>query len=147
YFGERNNPNEKIVNNSFRNKVNEEIKNNNAYEAILVDRNEYITEGSRSNIFFIKGNNLITSPIENVLPGVTRKNIMEVAKSNNIEIIEEKIKYRDLKDIDALFISGTSPKILPISEVLEEKFDINNILLRELMISFNKKVSNYINNG
>ncbi|MGL4773745.1 MAG: aminotransferase class IV [Clostridium sp.] len=144
YFGERNNPNEKIVNNSFRENVNKEIKENNAFEAILVDRDGYVTEGSRSNIFFIKGDELITSPVENVLPGVTRKNIIDVAKAEGVKIVEKRIHYKELKEYDVLFISGTSPKILPISEVLIEKFDINNRLLRCLMDSFNKKISNYI---
>lgn len=72
YFGERNNPNAKIVNDDFRSIVNAEINKHNAYEAILVDRNGFITEGSKSNIFMINGNELITSPIKAVLPGVTR---------------------------------------------------------------------------
>ncbi|MBY7006034.1 aminotransferase class IV, partial [Clostridium botulinum] len=70
YFGERENPNAKIVNLNFREKVNIKIKENNAYEAILVDRNGYITEGSKSNIFMVKENVLLTSPIKTVLPGV-----------------------------------------------------------------------------
>ena len=59
YFGERENPNAKVINNSFRGAVNKEIKKNDAHEAILVDRNGYITEGSRSNIFLIKGSMFI----------------------------------------------------------------------------------------
>lgn len=59
YYGERENPNAKIVNDNFRAKVTEEIKKSNAFEAILVDRNGLITEGSKSNIFAIKDGNLL----------------------------------------------------------------------------------------
>ena len=52
YFGERENPNAKVINNGFREAVNKEIKKNDAHEAILVDRNGYITEGS-NRIFFL----------------------------------------------------------------------------------------------
>ena len=67
YYGERENPNAKIVNDNFRAKVTEEIKKSNAFEAILVDRNGLITEGSKSNIFAIKDGKLITAKAEAVL--------------------------------------------------------------------------------
>lgn len=92
YFGERNNPNAKIVNDDFRNMVNCEINKHNAYEAILIDRNGFITEGSRSNIFMINGNKLITSPLKAVLPGVTRGKIIDIARRIGIEVKEEEGK-------------------------------------------------------
>ena len=88
YFGERENPNAKIVNENFREKINIEIKNKNVYEAILVNKNGYITEGSRSNIFMIKDNELLTSPIKAVLPGVTRGEIINIAEKLKIRLKE-----------------------------------------------------------
>ena len=140
YFGERENPNAKVINNSFRELVTKEIKTNNAYEAILVDRNGYITEGSKSNIFLVKGDKVYTSKVEAVLPGVTRTEIIKVAKANNIEIVEENVKYTDLDKFDVLFISGTSPNILPIRTVNDMNFDVNNELLRRLMSLFDEVV-------
>ena len=140
YFGERENPNAKVINNSFREKVNKEIKKNDAHEAILVDRNGCITEGSRSNIFLIKDSNVYTSKVEAVLPGVTRTEIIKVAKENNINIIEENIRYTDLEKFDVLFISGTSPNILPIRRVNELEFDVENYLLRKLMSLFDELI-------
>lgn len=140
YFGERENPNAKVINNSFRGAVNKEIKKNDAHEAILVDRNGYITEGSRSNIFLIKGSNVYTSKVEAVLPGVTRTEIIKVAKENSINIIEENIRYTDLEKFDVLFISGTSPNILPIKRVNGLEFDVENDLLRKLMRLFDELI-------
>lgn len=141
YHGERKNPNAKVINMDFRTAVDKEIKEKNAYEAILVDRNGYITEGSKSNIFMIKGKTVITSPLEAVLPGVTRGTIMELCSKMSLELKEEKVHYKDVKDLDALFISGTSPKVLPISKVDDIEFNSSqNELVLEIMEEYSKEV-------
>lgn len=144
YFGERENPNAKIVNNNFREKVNEEIKNKEAYEAILVDRNGYITEGSRSNIFMIKDNAVLTSPVKAVLPGVTRGEIIKIAKKLEIEVKEVEYKYSDINKLDGMFISGTSPKVLPIKKVDNTILNSNNNVIKKLMKEYNDKINQYI---
>lgn len=123
YHGERKNPNAKIINMSFRVKVDKEIANKNAFEAILVDRNNYITEGSKSNIFMVKNANVMTAPLQGVLPGITRDIIINLCKNLQLNVTEEKIDYRNLKNLDALFISGTSPKVLPIKSVDNMNFN------------------------
>lgn len=123
YHGERENPNAKVINKSFRDGVNKEIKDKKAFEAILVDRNGYITEGSKSNIFMVKDKKVFTAPLQGVLPGTTREVIIEVCKKLGIEVIEQRIHYKAVKDLDALFISGTSPKVLPIRKVDEIEFN------------------------
>lgn len=133
YHGERQNPNAKIINKSFREAINDEMTKANAYEAILVDRNGYITEGSKSNIFMIRDNKLITASAKNVLKGVTRDKIIALAKDNGIEFEEAEIKYTELKNVDSMFISGTSPKILPINQVDDIELDVSNSILRLLM--------------
>lgn len=142
YFGERENPNAKIVNDDFRNKVTEQIKINNAYEAILIDRNGNITEGSKSNIFMVKDGMLMTSPTKAVLPGVTRQKIIEVAEKLNITFKEVEYKYSDVEKLDAMFISGTSPQVLPISCVGDIKLDVNNKVVRKLIDGYNELVKN-----
>lgn len=146
YHGERNNPNVKIVNENFREKVNKQIKKCNAYEAILVDRNGNITEGSRSNIFMVKGDNIITPPLEDVLPGVTRGIIINICKQNGLNIEEKKIHYKKLNNMDAVFISGTSPKVLPVCFIGEKKFfssSNNNVL--KIIKNYDNIVREYIN--
>lgn len=144
YFGERENPNAKIVNNDFRAKVTEEIKLHNAYEAILVDRNGFITEGSKSNIFMVKNDELLTSPTKAVLPGVTRGEIIEIANKLNIVVKEIEYSYKEIKDIDGMFICGTSPKVLPINCVDKEKMNVNNQVIKKIMQEYNKEIVNYI---
>lgn len=145
YHGERENPNAKIVNQDFRAKVNDKIKDEEAYEAILVDNNGYITEGSRSNIFMVKGNKVITSPVSAVLPGITREMIIKVCGENDIEVSEEYLSYEDISKLDGAFISGTSPKVLPIKAIdnLEYKSSQNPII-KEIMDKYNEIMDKYI---
>ncbi|WP_251860554.1 aminotransferase class IV [Clostridium sp. Marseille-Q2269] len=132
YHGERENPNAKVINMDFRKVVGEKIKEEKVYEAILVDRNGYITEGSKSNIFMIKDGKVITAPVEKVLPGITRQNIIDVCKKLNLKIKEEKVYYKDIDKLDGLFISGTSPKVLPIKSVdnIQFKSSENQLIVR-----------------
>ena len=146
YFGERENPNAKVVDENFREKVNREIKDENAYEAILVDKNGYITEGSKSNIFMVKGNELLTSPLKAVLPGVTRGEIIKIAEKLGIKIKEVEYKYLDIDKLDGMFISGTSPKVLPIKSVNNINLDSNNDIIRKLNKEYNSNISQYIKN-
>ncbi|APH14981.1 aminotransferase class IV family protein [Clostridium sporogenes] len=141
YHGERENPNAKVINMDFRKIVGEKIKEEKAYEAILVDRNGYITEGSKSNIFMIKDGKVITAPIEKVLPGITRQNIIDVCKNLNLQVEEEKVHYKDIDKLDGLFISGTSPKVLPIKSVDEIEFKSSkNKLILSIMEGYNKAI-------
>lgn len=144
YFAERENPNAKIVNTNFREKVNQEIKDKNVYEAILVDSKGNITEGSRSNIFIVKGDSVITSPAKAVLPGVTRGEVISTAKKLGIEIKEMEYSYLDIKEVDGMFISGTSPKILPIKAVDDIVLNADNSIIRELIREYDKEIDLYI---
>lgn len=144
YFGERENPNAKIVNDNFREKVNKEIRENNAYEAILIDSKGYITEGSKSNIFMVKGNKLLTSPVDAVLLGITRGEVISLAKKLEIEVEEIEYKYLDINELDGMFISGTSPKILPINQVNDVNLNVNNEIIRKLMMAYDNEINEYI---
>lgn len=139
YFGERENPNAKIINKTFREEIDKILKETHSYEAILVNKEGYITEGSRSNIFMVKGSKVYTAPLETVLPGVTRKLIIKACEVSGLEVLEESIHHKEIKNLDALFISGTSPKVLPISEVENTKFNSSiNHTIKKIMIEFDK---------
>jgi len=144
YHGERNNPNAKVINTDFRAKVDAEIAENNVFEAILVDRDGNITEGSKSNIFMVKGNQVITAPLEAVLPGITREVIIDLCRELEIEVKEEKIHFENIKELEGLFISGTSPKVLPICKVDNIGFDSSaNKTILSIMEAYNKRIEKY----
>lgn len=133
YYGERENPNLKVVSTEFRMKIAKKMKEANAHEALLVNKNGFITEGSKSNFFGIRDKKLITAKGESVLRGITRYKIFTIAKSLNIEVEEREIKANEIIYLDSLFISGTSVAILPICQVDDIKFDVNNEVLRKIM--------------
>lgn len=145
YNAERENPNAKSTNLSIRENINVKIKNSNAYEALLVNKNSEITEGSRSNVFFIKKDIVYTSPIKNVLPGVTRAQIIDICKNNKIELIEASINIDFLNQTDALFLTGTSPSVLPICSVDNKSFNSsNNELVKKISYYYDNKAKAYI---
>ena len=147
YHGERENPNAKVINNKFRTKVDSTIKEKKVFEAILVDNRGNITEGSKSNIFMIKGNTIVTAPLKNVLPGTTRKVIMDICSKMGLEVLEKDVSYKYVEKFDALFISGTSPKVLPIKKVENIKFDSsNNKVLLKIIKAYDKEVRDDIEN-
>lgn len=145
YHGERKNPNAKVIDLSFRKKVENEIKASNAYEAILIDDGGFVTEGSKSNIFMVKGDRVITAPQDTVLPGTTRSTIMEICRDAKIEVSVEKVHETYIKELDGLFICGTSPKVLAISKVDNHVFNsATNDLIINIMKSYDNKVKHYL---
>ncbi|OPJ60859.1 aminotransferase class IV [Clostridium oryzae] len=147
YHGERENPNAKVVSLDFRRKVNDKIAEKKVYEAILVDNNGFITEGSRSNIFMLLDKKIITAPLETVLPGVTRSVVIDIINSKKFEFAEEKLHYSDIEKLDGLFITGTSPQILPINKVDDQLFSsAENSLVKELMKGYEQKMTEDLKN-
>ena len=145
FYGERNNPNAKVINLDFRNTVDREIKEKNVYEAILIDNEGNVTEGSKSNIFMVKGNVVITAPIDAVLPGITRQSIIDVCNDLDIEVKEENVSVKKLLAMDGIFISGTSPKVLPVNAIYDKShFNSNNKIILSIMNGYDEKIQHYI---
>ena len=114
---QRSNPNIKSWNERVRKLSDEYIRTNNIYEVILTSEEGFLLEGSRSNIFGFQKGILKTPPVENVLPGITRQKILEIAVNYNIPIKEEPIHQDDIYSFQSFFLTGTSPGILPINSI------------------------------
>lgn len=146
FNGERNNPNAKVINSQFRATIDSLVKKVNAYEALLVDNQGRITEGSKSNVFFVKEDILVTPPLEQVLPGVTRAQILDIAKDNHIEVQERYISVNELEEYQGAFISGTSPKVLPIKTIDSIKISSSdNFLVKKVIELYDNNIDKYIN--
>lgn len=143
-FAERNQPNAKVMDTGLRNAANNLKSEEQAYEILLLNKEGFITEGSRSNVFFIKGNTLITPPLGTVLPGVTRRHIIELARANSIDFCEEYVHQSDLTHMEAVFISGTSRQVLPVKAIDEIEFKTTHPMMRMLQELFLNEVQNYI---
>jgi len=142
---ERENPNAKIERSSFREKINKELEKSKAFEALLVNSKGYVTEGSRSNMFFVKGNKIYTAPEGAVLLGITRKYILQVCKELNIEVVEENTHIDEIPKLDGAFMSGTSVNVLPISSINDIKLDsVNNPVIKKVSHGYMNKMKSYI---
>jgi branched-chain amino acid aminotransferase len=142
---ERSNPNAKIVNTQLRETINLELKENNAYEALLVNNKGEITEGSRSNLFFVVQGKIYTAPTQDVLIGITRKYIIEACSNLNLELEEQPIPFSMLDYADGAFITGTSPKVLPIASIEERKLDsVNNQIVKNILAEYDSILERYI---
>jgi len=145
YEAERENPNAKVIATSFRDAVNTCMKSANAYEALLVNQKGEITEGSRSNIFFVKNNVFYTSPAKDVLGGITRSRVIQLCTQLGYEVKEQEIPVSFLDEIDGLFLTGTSPKVLPIASVDNHQYDSsNNSAILALQKAYDDLINSYI---
>ncbi len=107
------------------------------YDALLVDRNECITEGTRTNILAMKGRTIISPPAKDILEGVMRSHVLAVAKKNGCNIVEAEIHMAEIATYDGFFLTSTSSKILPINKIDDTIILIPEVL-RELMKIFDE---------
>ncbi len=130
----RPNPGIKKWDNEFRVSVNQYIRDHGVYEALLLNDQKQITEGSRSNLFFIDQNQqLITPPEKDILSGITRKYVFRICRQKGFNVIEKSVMLNELDQMESCFITGTSPKILPVWQIDEAHFKVDHPLLRMLM--------------
>ena len=86
-------------------------------EALLLDTDGYVAEGSGENIFIVRNGRLKTTPLTSVLEGITRDSIMKIARGLKIEVTEERFTRDELYIADEAFFTGTAAEITPIREV------------------------------
>ncbi len=91
-----------------------EARSQQAIEAVFVDRNGYMLEGTTSNLFVFIGDTLITPPCDRVLPGITRKVVLQLAEGEKIAIVQRPIHKDEVRLIDEAFISSSVREIVPI---------------------------------
>jgi len=125
FHAERFDPGVKILNNRLRATVNSELQRRQAYEALLVNREGLITEGSRSNVFFITDEDLIVTPPDSmVLSGITREKVIGLCRREGLNLLFRSVAESDLPGFRSLFITGTSPMVLSVHSVEDQYFEV-----------------------
>lgn len=140
---ERNNPNAKNVQ-PFKLVAEKYIKDKHLYEALLTDASGNVTEGSRSNVFFMQRNEVVTALPQDVLLGITRKYVIEACRNIGLEVIERKIPVEDLKHFQSAFVCGTSPKVLPIARIGDVVLSCDNPVLSSIMLEYDNIIARYL---
>jgi len=145
HSAERPTPKAKVYHHRLRSKTNDIIQKAEIYEVLLLNKAGNLTEGSRSNLFFIKNNELYTAPDHEVLNGIARSKVLEVAKKLNIPINKVSISYDDLPHYDAAFLTGTSPMVLPIQRINSLRYSVAHPLLSDILRSYQFLIRVYLN--
>ncbi len=86
-------------------------------EAIFLDKNGYVSEGSGDNVFIVKNGLIITPPTINNLKGITREVVIEIIERLKLPFKEANISLYDLYTADEVFVTGTAAEIAPIVEI------------------------------
>ena len=109
-------------------------------DSLMLDHEGNIAEATGANIFFKdKSGNLHTPIPDSFLDGITRREVIKIAKSKGIKIEERKIKLEEMKSFDGCFLTGTAAEVTPVSQIAEYNFKVCD-LITDLMKSYQNLV-------
>ena len=119
-----------------------EAKDKGFDEALLLDSDGFLAEGPGANLFYEKEGVLYTPQLGNILPGITRATVLELAKELGIEVRQGLFSKDDLAVADSAFYCGTAAEIIGIESVDDSKFpkEWNNTLGKKLQEEYSKLV-------
>ncbi len=97
----------------------DEARRNGYDEAIFLTESGHVAEGAACNIFLVRDGKLITPPVtENILEGITRASVMELARNElQLEVIERRVDRSELYVCDEIFFTGTAVELAPVVRV------------------------------
>ena len=109
-------------------------------DSLMLDHEGNIAEATGANIFFKDKNGELHTPIpDSFLDGITRRTVIEIAKSKNIKVNERKISPKELSNFVGCFLTGTAAEVTPVSKILEYNYKVCNLIL-DLSSSYEKLV-------
>lgn len=142
---ERKNPNVKLLNLSYKETAAAKIREGNYFEVLLCNGDGNITEGSKSNVFFVKGGKIYTTPGAHVLKGITRQYVADACKAAGYEVVEAFTAVDSLGEVEGLFLSGTSIKVLPIARVEGRDFpSAGHPVIKAVRMGYDEIIKKYI---
>jgi branched-subunit amino acid aminotransferase/4-amino-4-deoxychorismate lyase len=111
-------------------------KENDCYDALLIDKNGIMLEGTRTNFCVMKGTTIFKAPEHRILGGVTFLTLAHVANNAGFSIREKEISIQDLSSYDGAFITSTSTKIMPIKQIDSYAYPQLSPSIQNLMKSY-----------
>ena len=94
-----------------------EAKGNGYDEAILLDPEGYVSEGTGENIFIVRKGRLKTTPLTSILEGITRNAVIELAREQGLVVLEERFTRDEMYIADEVFVTGTAAELTPVREI------------------------------
>ena len=99
-------------------------------DSLMLDHEGNVAEATGANIFFKDKNGELHTPIpDSFLDGITRRTVIEIAKSKNIKVNERKIKPEELKTFDGCFLTGTAAEVTPVSCIADNQFKVCELII------------------
>ena len=95
-------------------------------EAVLLDPEGYVSEGSGENIFIVRNGQIKTTPLTTILEGITRDSIIKIARDNKIPVVEERFTRDEIYIADEAFFTGTAAEVTPVREIDNRKIGIGS---------------------
>ena len=98
-------------------------------DSLMLDYQDNVAEATGANVFFKNSEGELHTPIpDSFLDGITRRSIIEIAKSKNIKVVERKIKPEELSKFTGCFLTGTAAEVTPVSQIDKYKFTVCNVI-------------------
>ena len=95
----------------------------------MLDHEGNIAEATGANVFFKNESEELHTPIpDSFLDGITRREVIKIAKSKGIKVIERKIKPEEMKNFVGCFLTGTAAEVTPVSQINDYKFEVCQII-------------------
>ena len=109
-------------------------------DSLMLDHEGNIAEATGANVFFKSKNGELHTPIpDSFLDGITRREVIKIAKSKGVKVIERKIKPEEMNDFDGCFLTGTAAEITPVAQISEFNFKVCD-LVKDLNESYQSLV-------
>ena len=109
-------------------------------DSLMLDHQDNVAEATGANVFFKNREGELHTPIpDSFLNGITRRSIIEIAKSKNIKVIERKIKPEELSQFTGCFLTGTAAEVTPVSQINDYKFTVCD-MIKDLSDSYQSLV-------
>ena len=98
-------------------------------DSLMLDHEGNIAEATGANIFFKDNSEDLHTPIpDSFLDGITRREVIKIAKSKGIKVFERKIKPNEMKGYVGCFLTGTAAEVTPVSQISEYNFKVCNLI-------------------
>ena len=95
----------------------------------MLDHEGNIAEATGANVFFKNESEELHTPIpDSFLDGITRREVIKIAKSKGIKVIERKIRPEEMKNFVGCFLTGTAAEVTPVSQINDYKFKVCQII-------------------
>ena len=99
-------------------------------DSLMLDHEGNIAEATGANIFFKDKKGDLHTPVpDSFLDGITRRTVIDIAKSKNIKVNERKISPNELSEFVGCFLTGTAAEITPVSKISNNKYKVCDVIL------------------